>query len=134
MSDKQMLLCEHKKGKVVLNTDEYDGDYVFIVNRAEDFSLYTLPAFDKVKEIIAAAANNDRQSMLVARYVFGRVCLVSISEGKLDVPMKSWLELKSEKLEAQVFPDHIRFTAIGKNEILEEKKDIIEMILGNMSV
>lgn len=131
MKSEKHILCNYKNGKMIFpdRTEIYDGEYVFIANRPEDFSIYKTEAFEDFQKRLfeARKKTDDKHLNMMARYILSRAVIVNVVNGNFEVPIQGWLEMSSEVFDTQVYTDHIRFISFERKAIYEEQKDIIKM-------
>jgi len=127
------VLCTYYDGHMALldRGKEFDGEYVFVANKPEDFSLYQVEAFNKFQTEMVEQykKTEDKRIQSMSRMIFSRAELVTISNGKFEVPMKGWLDISSDSFDAEIFSDHIRFISRVRKEIYGDDKDIVEMLM-----
>jgi len=133
MKSEKHFLCNYKNGKMVFpdRTEIYDGEYVFIANRPEDFSVYKTEAFEDFQKRLfeARKKTDDKHLNMMARYILSRAVIVNVVKGIFEVPMQGWLEMSSNSFETRIHSDHIRFVSCNRKEIYENEADIIELTI-----
>lgn len=126
-------LCRYKGEEILFaeGNTKYDGEYVFVPNNTEDFSLYNPEAFHSFQNTLLEVKyrTGDKSIALMAAYILRNAEFVTVTDGAFRVPVGEWSNVCSEEFELQVYSDHIRVISLVKQEERGTPKDVVELTM-----